>query len=106
MMVVEGESGSQNISLQLMSLSSALWPLSLLQLPDPKDSLIMRRYRDDRGPGSRALPLLTTPLPSGEKNKNKNKKQLPKVRGDVTIQEKKTPSGKIRNLILTPPILK
>ena len=93
-MAVEGLAGeSKGISLQLMSLSSALWPLSLLHFLDPRDSLIMRRYRGDRGPGSKALSFLTTPLPFGEK-------ELPKVRGDgdcsrrenIICENKKPPS--------------
>lgn len=43
----------------------------------------MRGFRDDKGPGSRALPLVTAPLPLGKKT------QLPKVRGDGDNSRKK-----------------
>ena len=60
----------------------------------------MRGFRDDKGPGSRALPLLSAPLPLVEKN------QLPKVRGDGDCSRKnktkqKPLSVRIRNLLLT-----
>ena len=53
----------------------------------------MRRYRDDKGPSSRALPLLTTPLPSGEKQPRKVWGDSDCFKKENTVCENKKPTS-------------